>query len=191
MNFDDLQQLSFLFSLSLQCFLFLSGDLYYFLVISILFFFVFSGLKASDAHLEKLKCRVCDFQAYYEQQYQDHILVHEEVTKCKCCKFASFEKDTLIEHYKVGDHCGMSWFSDWSKHEMNGQPFFCRFFFTYRKVGIKTSNYWIILCWFDYRLQIGRNHYCDIRQCIIIADSRYLLLIVLLAVYTETYVSLS
>lgn len=105
-------------------FVFLSGDYY------VLFFCVFSGLKASDAHLEKLKCPICDFQAYYEQQYQDHILIHEAVTKCKCCKFASFEKETLIEHYKVGgDHFGTSWSSDWSKHEMNGQLFFCRVFF--------------------------------------------------------------
>ncbi|XP_045196595.2 zinc finger protein 236-like [Mercenaria mercenaria] len=58
------------------------------------------GLKASDAHLEKMKCSMCDFQGYYEQQYQDHILTHEEVIKCKCCKFASFEKEVLIEHFK-------------------------------------------------------------------------------------------
>lgn len=58
------------------------------------------GLKASDAHLEKLKCPSCDFQAYYEQQYQDHILTHDEVMKCKCCKFASFKKEVLVEHFR-------------------------------------------------------------------------------------------
>ncbi|KAL4232949.1 hypothetical protein ACF0H5_007637 [Mactra antiquata] len=58
------------------------------------------GLKASDGLLEKLKCQSCDFQAYYEQQYQEHILTHDEVIKCKCCQFVTFEKQDLIEHFK-------------------------------------------------------------------------------------------
>ena len=63
--------------------------------------FLFSGLKSSDAILEKMKCTLCDFQGFYEQQYQDHILTHKEVRKCKCCKFAALQQDTLIEHFKV------------------------------------------------------------------------------------------
>ncbi|XP_052260585.1 uncharacterized protein LOC127864763 isoform X2 [Dreissena polymorpha] len=59
------------------------------------------GLKASEVFLEKLKCRKCGYQGYYEQQYQDHIATHtEDILKCKCCKFVTFEKDDLIVHFK-------------------------------------------------------------------------------------------
>ncbi|KAH3898087.1 hypothetical protein DPMN_022286 [Dreissena polymorpha] len=65
-----------------------------------------SGLKASEVFLEKLKCRKCGYQGYYEQQYQDHIATHtEDILKCKCCKFVTFEKDDLIVHFKVGQIC--------------------------------------------------------------------------------------
>ncbi|XP_060569622.1 zinc finger protein 35-like [Ruditapes philippinarum] len=58
------------------------------------------GLKSSDAILEKMKCQLCDFQGYYEQQFQDHILTHKEALKCKCCKYACFQKDAMIEHFR-------------------------------------------------------------------------------------------
>ncbi|XP_064612166.1 uncharacterized protein LOC135476165 [Liolophura sinensis] len=60
------------------------------------------GLKAPDMDLEKLKCPLCDFQAYYPQQYQEHIFSHpDEVHKCKCCQYGTLDEPELIEHYKA------------------------------------------------------------------------------------------
>ncbi|KAL8610029.1 hypothetical protein ACOMHN_045427 [Nucella lapillus] len=60
------------------------------------------GLKASESELEKLKCPKCEFQAYYAQQYQDHIAAHaDDIHKCKCCNFLTFHKDDLLEHFKA------------------------------------------------------------------------------------------
>ncbi|XP_076444934.1 uncharacterized protein LOC143282926 [Babylonia areolata] len=60
------------------------------------------GLKASESELEKLKCPKCEFQAYYPQQYQDHIATHaEDIHKCKCCNYLTFDKDDLLEHFKA------------------------------------------------------------------------------------------
>jgi hypothetical protein len=62
-----------------------------------------AGLKASESELEKLKCPKCEFQAYYIQQYQDHIASHStDINKCKCCNYLTFHKDDLLEHFKVG-----------------------------------------------------------------------------------------
>ncbi|KAG0410279.1 hypothetical protein HPB47_012596 [Ixodes persulcatus] len=59
------------------------------------------GLKSTDADLERLQCQVCEFQAYYPKQFQEHILTHEDsVLKCKCCPFACFDENELIAHYK-------------------------------------------------------------------------------------------
>ncbi|XP_052807532.1 uncharacterized protein LOC128236602 isoform X2 [Mya arenaria] len=59
------------------------------------------GLKASELQLEKLKCPKCDFQCYYEQQYQDHIGTHGDlVHHCKCCNYVSFSKQELVSHFK-------------------------------------------------------------------------------------------
>ncbi|XP_055954410.1 zinc finger protein 260 [Patella vulgata] len=59
------------------------------------------GLKASESELEKLKCPKCDFQAYYPQQFQEHIGTHTEaIHKCKCCNFNSFDRDELLTHFK-------------------------------------------------------------------------------------------
>ncbi|CAN7995586.1 unnamed protein product [Ixodes hexagonus] len=59
------------------------------------------GLKSTDADLERLQCQVCEFQAYYPKQFQEHILTHEDsVRKCKCCPFACFDEEELIAHYK-------------------------------------------------------------------------------------------
>ena len=63
---------------------------------------IFVGLRASNVSLQKLKCSKCDFQAYYEHQYQEHIATHTDQTlKCKCCKFVAFEKSDLVDHFKV------------------------------------------------------------------------------------------
>ena len=63
---------------------------------------LFAGLKATESDLEKMKCPKCDFQAYYSQQYQEHIASHtEDINKCKCCNFLTFEKDGLLEHFRV------------------------------------------------------------------------------------------
>ena len=61
------------------------------------------GLKTSESDLERLKCPRCEYQAYYEQQYQEHIAnAHvDEVHRCKCCNFATFDKDSLLAHFKV------------------------------------------------------------------------------------------
>ncbi len=60
------------------------------------------GLKATESELEKLKCAKCDYQAYYQQQYQDHISSHsEDINKCKCCNYLTFDKDDLLKHFKV------------------------------------------------------------------------------------------
>lgn len=62
-----------------------------------------SGLKSSEDELEKMKCIKCNFQAYYEQQYQSHIATHtDDIHKCKACNFVSFEKDDLLAHFRVG-----------------------------------------------------------------------------------------
>ncbi|KAK2192093.1 hypothetical protein NP493_39g06043 [Ridgeia piscesae] len=60
------------------------------------------GLKTSESDLERLKCPRCEYQAYYEQQYQEHIAnAHvDEVHRCKCCNFATFDKDSLLAHFK-------------------------------------------------------------------------------------------
>ena len=63
---------------------------------------VFSGLKSSEDELEKMKCIKCNFQAYYEQQYQTHIATHiDDVHKCKACNFVSFEREDLLAHFRV------------------------------------------------------------------------------------------
>ncbi|XP_064488958.1 uncharacterized protein LOC135400893 [Ornithodoros turicata] len=59
------------------------------------------GLKSTDADLQKLQCRICEFQAYYPKQYKDHISTHEDaVQKCKCCNFVCLEEEELYAHYK-------------------------------------------------------------------------------------------
>ena len=61
------------------------------------------GLKATEQDLEKIRCPRCDFQAYYMQQYQEHITTHhgDDLLKCKCCTFRTFEKEDLIQHFRV------------------------------------------------------------------------------------------
>lgn len=60
-----------------------------------------SGLKSSEDELEKMKCIKCNFQAYYEQQYQSHIATHtDDIHKCKACNFVSFKKDDLLAHFR-------------------------------------------------------------------------------------------
>ena len=63
-----------------------------------------AGLKATEGDLEKLKCEKCDFQAYYDYQYQQHIAASHvaDVHKCKCCQFATFNCEHLFVHFKVG-----------------------------------------------------------------------------------------
>lgn len=59
------------------------------------------GLKASENDLGKFKCPKCCFQAYYQQQYQDHIRQHtSDVHRCKCCSYVSLEEKELVQHYK-------------------------------------------------------------------------------------------
>ena len=61
-----------------------------------------SGLKSSEDALEKMKCVKCNFQAYYEQQYQSHIATHvDDIIKCKACNFVTFEKEDLLTHFRV------------------------------------------------------------------------------------------
>ena len=49
-----------------------------------------------------MRCVKCNFQAYYDQQYQDHIATHtEDVSKCKCCSYVTFDKDDLLIHFRV------------------------------------------------------------------------------------------
>ena len=65
-------------------------------------FLCFSGLKSSEDELDKMRCVKCNFQAYYDQQYQDHIATHtEDVSKCKCCSYVTFDKDDLLIHFRV------------------------------------------------------------------------------------------
>ncbi|XP_064607173.1 uncharacterized protein LOC135471755 isoform X3 [Liolophura sinensis] len=57
------------------------------------------GLKATENDLERLKCIKCHFQAYFPQQYQDHILTHQgDIHQCKCCKYVSFERLEVLQH---------------------------------------------------------------------------------------------
>ena len=73
-----------------------------FITEQLVLFCIFIGLRASNVSLQKLKCSKCDFQAYYEHQYQEHIATHTDQTlKCKCCKFVAFEKSDLVDHFKV------------------------------------------------------------------------------------------
>ena len=66
------------------------------------YFHYFSGLKSSEDELDKMRCVKCNFQAYYDQQYQDHIATHtEDVSKCKCCSYVTFDKDDLLIHFRV------------------------------------------------------------------------------------------
>ncbi|XP_023230469.1 uncharacterized protein LOC111630584 isoform X2 [Centruroides sculpturatus] len=59
------------------------------------------GLKAAETDIEKLVCSKCNFQAYYPQQYQEHLSTHaKEAQHCKCCSFLCFEEEELIKHYK-------------------------------------------------------------------------------------------
>ena len=49
-----------------------------------------------------MKCIKCNFQAYYEQQYQSHIATHvDDIQKCKACNFVAFEKEDLLAHFRV------------------------------------------------------------------------------------------
>uniref|UniRef100_T1JBG9 C2H2-type domain-containing protein n=1 Tax=Strigamia maritima TaxID=126957 RepID=T1JBG9_STRMM len=59
------------------------------------------GLKASENDLEKLRCPKCDFQAYYQQQFQDHLSSHpDDVHRCKCCSYLALQEEELYAHYK-------------------------------------------------------------------------------------------
>ena len=65
-------------------------------------FALFLGLKATESELEKLKCPKCDFQAYFHQQFQDHIATHPEaIEKCKCCSHMCFSEEELLAHFRV------------------------------------------------------------------------------------------
>lgn len=62
----------------------------------------FPGLKATESELEKFKCPKCDFQAYYQRQYQEHLQTHAEgLHKCKCCNFLAIDKESLVAHFKA------------------------------------------------------------------------------------------
>ncbi|KAL3883735.1 hypothetical protein ACJMK2_029970 [Sinanodonta woodiana] len=59
------------------------------------------GLKSTESDLEKLKCPKCNFQGFYQQQYQSHIMTHaEDICRCKCCNYVTLDKDELLEHFK-------------------------------------------------------------------------------------------
>ena len=66
------------------------------------------GLKASERDLEKMKCSKCDFQAFYIQQFQEHMNTEhgndDDIQKCKCCTFLTFDSDDLLKHFKVSYH---------------------------------------------------------------------------------------
>ncbi len=71
-------------------------------VFLMLFIFLCAGLKATESELEKFKCVKCDYQAYYQQQYQEHIATHkEDIHRCKCCSYLTFDEDDLLNHFKV------------------------------------------------------------------------------------------
>jgi len=66
----------------------------------------FTGLRATERDLAKLKCIKCDYQAYYAQQLQQHLRdTHaddlSDLVRCKCCTFLCFDEDTLFTHMKV------------------------------------------------------------------------------------------
>ncbi|KAK3595055.1 hypothetical protein CHS0354_002341 [Potamilus streckersoni] len=59
------------------------------------------GLKSTESDLEKLKCPKCNFQGFYQQQYQSHIITHsEDICRCKCCNYVTLDKEELLEHFK-------------------------------------------------------------------------------------------
>ncbi|CAI9729155.1 XP_029640697.2LOW QUALITY PROTEIN: uncharacterized protein LOC115215614 [Octopus vulgaris] len=60
------------------------------------------GLKATENDLERLRCNKCQFQAYYQQQFQEHLSTNhpETVQKCKCCTYVSLDKTDLYNHFK-------------------------------------------------------------------------------------------
>ncbi|XP_074645968.1 uncharacterized protein LOC141902222 [Tubulanus polymorphus] len=59
------------------------------------------GLKANEDYLNKLRCRLCDFQAFFNHQYQDHLFKNHSshLIKCRCCSFLTFDKESLTSHF--------------------------------------------------------------------------------------------
>lgn len=60
------------------------------------------GLKTYEHDLDHLRCSKCQFQSYYPQQLQEHLLTEhtESVEKCKCCTYVSLDKTELLNHFK-------------------------------------------------------------------------------------------
>ncbi|XP_067951058.1 zinc finger protein 652-B-like [Watersipora subatra] len=59
------------------------------------------GIKTSGQDLKKLLCTDCNFQAYYPQQFDNHLKERHssQLHKCKCCGYVTLDEGELTKHY--------------------------------------------------------------------------------------------